>query len=345
MPGFNAVPEQFPLDNFILDNGQSLSAGWLSYLQIGELNSAADNLVLLPTYYGGTHEGILPWIGASSPLDPERYCLVIPNLLGNGVSVSPSNAGSGMAAEAFPMITISDNVRAQKKLLESRFADARPALVMGWSLGGMQALHWGALYPDYPQRLMSICATASCWPHNQVFLHGIKAALTCDPAWQNGTYQSPPQAGLKAFARVYAGWAYSQAFYRRKLYRELGLDSLQAVLDFWEKDHLDQDANNLLCILHSWMQADLGLLPGCHQDARRALQSIKAITLIMPSRSDLYFTAEDACWEAGYIRNAEVRLLDSDWGHIAGAPGRSRQDHQQIMAACASLLRRTAPAS
>ncbi|TVP87490.1 MAG: alpha/beta fold hydrolase [Pseudomonadaceae bacterium] len=339
------LEQRFELRNFTLDSGEQLHDGWLSYLQIGELDANASNLILLPTYYGGTHEGILPWIGAHSPLNPEHYCVVIPNLIGNGVSVSPSNASNPQAGADFPAISLYDNVRAQKRLLESRFCDAAPALVMGWSMGGMQALHWGALYPDRVQRLLSICATARCWPHNQIFLAGVKAALTCDASWQSGHYQSPPTAGLKAFGRVYAGWAYSQAFFRKQLHRDLGLETLQDVLDYWEDDHLQQDANNLLCVLDSWQRADISQLPGFAGDLDKALGTIQAPSIIMPSTTDLYFTAEDAAWETKRMHNAELRPLVSDWGHVAGAPGRSPVDHPQIMAACADLLRRTGPAS
>ncbi|SDU26823.1 alpha/beta fold hydrolase [Halopseudomonas salegens] len=345
MTSNQALKKTFQLHDFPLDSGEKLASGWLSYLQIGELNAAGDNLILLPTYYGGTHEGILPWIGADSPLNPAQYCLVIPNLIGNGVSVSPSNAEHFQAGPHFPAISLYDNVRAQKRLLESCFDDAAPALVMGWSMGGMQALHWGALYPDRVQRLLSICATARCWPHNQIFLAGVKAALTCDAAWQDGGYQSPPDKGLKAFGRVYAGWAYSQAFFRKQLHRELGLETLQDVLDYWEEDHLQQDANNLLCVLESWQQADISQLPAFAGDPEQALASIRAPSIIMPSSTDLYFTAEDAAWEAARMPHAELRVLESDWGHIAGAPGRSPVDHQQIMTACADLLTRRGLAS
>ena len=67
-----------------------------------------------------------------------------------------------------------------------------------------------------------------------------------------------PEAGLKAFARVYAGWAYSQAFFRQGLYRNLGFADIDALLRFWEQDHLAQDANDLLAVMHAWESADPG---------------------------------------------------------------------------------------
>jgi homoserine O-acetyltransferase len=334
------LERQFQLGNTPLQSGEILRDGWLSFVQTGELNAAADNLILIPTYYGGTHMGNMPFIGAEGPLDPERFCIVIPNLIGNGRSISPSNSPNNQAAGHFPRVSLYDNVIAQKRLLEHHFHDASPALVMGWSMGGMQALQWGCLYPEKVKRIMSICATARCWPHNQVFLEGVKAALICDPAWHEGFYHRQPEAGLKAFARVYAGWAYSQAFFRDELYRSLGFDSISALLEYWEEDHLTQDANNLLAVLESWKSADISANDVYAGDLPAALGAITAKTLIMPSTTDFYFTEQDAAWEAAHIPNSQCVPLQSDWGHCAGAPGRNPIDTAHILAACATLLER-----
>jgi len=328
----------FRLGDMPLLSGEILRDAQLTYLQFGKLNDAADNLIILPTYYGGAHHGYLPLIGADSPLNPAHYCILIPNMLGNGYSSSPSNAHPEQSATAFPRISLYDNVRVQKRLIEARFNDARPALVMGWSMGGMQALEWGCLYPDRVRRIMSICATARCWPHNQVFLEGVKAALTCDAAWREGNYTQPPTAGLKAFGRVYAGWAYSQAFFREEHYRKLGFDNIEALLRFWEDDHLSQDANDLLAMLDTWQGGDISRNPLWRGDFEAALAGIQAHTLIMPCTTDLYFTVQDAAWEAARIPNAECRPLLSDWGHCAGAPGRNPEDTHVLLKACAELL-------
>jgi pimeloyl-ACP methyl ester carboxylesterase len=215
---------------------------------------------------------------------------------------------------------------------------ARPVLVMGWSMGGMQALQWGCAFPDRVERVMSICATARCWPHNRVFLEGVKAALRCDPRYANGFYSEPPTAGLRAFARVYAGWAYSQAFFRQELYRNLGFDTIDQLLDYWERDHLAQDANDLLAVLETWRCADISDNDLYRGNLPAALEAIRARTLIMPGSSDLYFTAVDAEWESRYLPLAEFKPLWSDWGHCAGAPGRNPEDTAVILAACEKLL-------
>ncbi|WP_321350295.1 alpha/beta fold hydrolase [Halopseudomonas oceani] len=338
MSTYQAVKKQFSVGDWPLQSGDILRDAHLCYLQVGQLNAHHDNLVILPTYYGGTHAGNLPLIGADGPLDPERYCILIPNLLGNGQSSSPSNAHHSQRGPNFPKVSLYDNVALQHRLVEEHFAGAEVALVAGWSMGGMQALQWGCLYPDQVKRVASICATARCWPHNQVFLEGVKAALTCDAAWEHGRYIKPPVRGLKAFGRVYAGWAYSQAFFRKELYRGLGFDSIEALLQCWEDDHLEQDANNLLSVLHTWRHGDVSANAVWDSDFSAALRGIKAKCLIMPGSTDLYFTAEDASTEAKQIPNARFKPLESDWGHCAGAPGRNPADTATILASLATLM-------
>jgi homoserine O-acetyltransferase len=95
---------------------------------------------------------------------------------------------------------------------------------------------------------------------------------------------------------------------------------------------LQQDANDLLCVLHAWQGAWLG------DELAGALGRIEARTLIMPGSSDLYFTVDDARHEASLIAGAELRVLQSDWGHCAGGPGRDPQAMAQIFAGMAHLL-------
>jgi homoserine O-acetyltransferase len=328
----------FELGDWPLQSGAVLRDARLAYHVQGSLNAARDNLIIVPSYYGGTHEGNLALLAEGSPLDPERYCILMPNLFGNGVSTSPSRAHPSQRGADFPQVTLYDNVLAQRELVRQCFDDAPIALATGWSMGGMQALQWASLFPARVRRLLPFCATARCWPHNFVFLEGVKAALTADSAFAGGRYVAPPAAGLKAFGRVYAGWAYSQAFFRHGLYRQLGLPSVEALLEYWERDHLAQDANDLLAVLHTWQSADISQNPRFAGDLGRALAAIRAATVVMPSMSDLYFTSEDAREEARHIDGARVVPFVSDWGHCAGGPGRNPADMAFLFRQMSSLL-------
>lgn len=323
----------FPLGDFPLQSGEVLHNGRLHYHQLGALNAPKNNLVLLPTYYGGRGAGNRPWVDLpDSPLHGGEYCVVIPCLFGAGESSSPSNTQGAQAGPHFPLLGVADNVCAQRALLKARFADARPRLVMGWSMGGMQALQWARLFPGHAGSWLAVCATAGCYPHNQVFLEGVASALRADAAFADGHYTAPPVRGLSAFATVYAGWAYSQAFYRDGLYRDLGFSSIEDLLEYWVADHLAQDANDLLAQLRTWQSA------GPVTAVARAPGGPAGSTgLLMPCSTDLYFTAEDAARDAGML-GARLDILQSDFGHIAGGPGRLPAETGQVFAAMKTLL-------
>jgi homoserine O-acetyltransferase len=339
MPKEQWIAEQFALGDFILDSGAVLHEARLAYLVRGQLNAAHDNLVVLPTHYGGALASNRAWVEApDSPLANDDYCVVVPALFGNGESTSPSNATTEQQDAAFPSITLADNVRAQQQLIESRFENAAPRLVAGWSMGGMQALQWAAMAPERVGAALAVCATAHCYPHNALFLDGVKAALEADPALERG---ETPARGLRAFARVYAGWAYSQPFFRDGLYRELGFDSVAALLEHWEADHQAQHAFDLLAMLDTWQHGDIAAMPGFDGDTSAALARIQARTVLMPSRTDLYFTTEDAAADAARIPGAQCCVLESDFGHCAGGPGREAASMTAIFDAMHGLLEPT----
>ena len=119
-----------------------------------------------------------------------------------------------------------------------------------------QSYQWAAQYPNMVRAILPFCASSKTSIHNHVFLEGVKAALTADKSWNKGNYKKQPVEGLKAFGRVYAGWAFSQTFFREELFRTLGFETVEDFLQDWEKDHLKWDANNLLvklktCLLYT----------------------------------------------------------------------------------------------
>lgn len=208
----------------------------------------------------------------------------------------------------------------------------------GWSLGAIQAYHWAALHPEMVRALLPFCGSASCWPLNGVFLQGVRAALTADPEFAAGRYLLPPQRGLRAFGRVYAGWAYSASFFRDQLYRNLGHDDVDAFPSAWEDEHVAWDANNLLAMLWTWSRADIGALPGCGGDFRAGLARVQARTIVMPCADDQYFTLAENQIEAAALSRAELRPIQSPYGHCAGAPGRFAEETASIETAMRELL-------
>lgn len=318
----------FDLGDHVLQSRMTLKDCKIAYKTYGTLNETKDNVIVYPTWYSGQHYENEWLIGDGMALDPVKYFIIVPNMIGNGLSSSPSNMPEPYNAVRFPKVTMYDNVRAQHRLVTELFGVETIKLVTGWSMGGGQTYHWGAMYPDMVERIAPFCGSAKCSRHNRVFLEGVKAALTADVAYDNGWYKEKPVVGLRAMGRVYAGWGFSQAFYRQRLDIEgMGYDSLEDFLvGFWENLFLNRDPNNLLTMLSTWQNADIGNNPEFGGDLKKALGAIKAKAYVMPASTDLYFPPEDNEFEVAHMPNAELVMFDTVWGHFAGGPNVSMDD-------------------
>ena len=332
--------ELFELGDVRLQRGATIRNAVLAYKTYGTLNRSKDNVIVYPTWYSGQHYDNEWLIGSGMALDPARYFVIVPNMLGNGLSSSPSNTPPPYDKSRFPNVTAYDNVKLQHRLVTEKFGIKTVKLVTGWSMGALQTFQWGCLFPDMVERILPFCGSAKCSRHNFVFLEGVKAALTADAAWNNGWYEKPPTKGLRAMARVYAGWGFSQAFYREQLdIKSLGYSSLEDFLvAFWEGFFLPKDANNLLTMLWTWQNGDISDNETFQRDLDKALGAIKAKAIVMPGQTDLYFPPEDSEYEVSKMPNAELRPMPSIWGHFAGGPGLNRTDVEFLDKALKELL-------
>jgi len=206
-------------------------------------------------------------------------------------------------------------------------------------MAGCQAYQWAAQFPNMVKSILPFCASAKTSIHNHVFLEGVKAALVSDKNWNNGDYKSPPVAGLKAFGRVYAGWAFSQGFFRNEFFKKLGFKTVEELLQDWENDHVKNwDANNLLTKIKTLQTADISSGPIYNNDFQKALKSIKARTILMPCNQDLYFRTKDNEFEVKYIPNSVLKPIDSPFGHCAANPGNDKNFEQQLDKNISELL-------
>ena len=216
----------YALGQVLLQSGITLRNATLAYQTYGELNDDRSNAIIFPTSYSSLiHEN--EWlIGKGMSLDPSRYFIIVPALVGNSQSSSPSNTPVPSNGPRFPNVTMYDNVACQHRLVTELFGVEHLRLVLGWSMGAGQTYQWGVAYPDMMDALLPFCGSSKTSPHNIVFLEGVKSTLTADAAWNNGWYDEQPKAGLRAVARVYAGWGFSQKFYWQEEWRKLGFSSL-----------------------------------------------------------------------------------------------------------------------
>ena len=331
--------ETFNLGDTKLLSGKILKSAKLTYKTYGNLNKTSDNVIVMPTFYTGTHKRNEGFFGSDRAINPNKYFIISIDMFGNGLSSSPSNSSNLQDGPRFPEITLWDNINCQHKLLTRKLKIKKIALVTGWSMAGCQAYQWAAQFPDMVRSILPFCASAKTSIHNNVFLEGVKAALIADKNWNNGDYKSPPIAGLKAFARVYAGWAFSQDFYREELFKKLGFKTAEELLKDWEDEHVNNwDANNLLTKLKTWQASDISVGLTYNGDFKKALKSIKAHTILMPCNQDLYFRTKDNEIEVKYIKNASLRAVDSSFGHCAANPGNDKSFELQLDKNISELL-------
>ena len=322
----------FALGDLPLKRGGVLPDARLVWRAHGTLSPARDNVVLYPTSYGAQHPDLEWLIGPEGVLDPTRWFIVIPNMFGNGLSSSPSNTAPWPA-----VVTAHDNVEAQKRLLAEVFGVQRLHAVYGWSMGAQQAYHWAATYPDAVERAVINCGSARTATHNRVFLAGMMAVLEAAPEY-DGTalFSAQPRAALRAFGRLYAGWALSQDFYRAGLH----LSALKApdletfYRTDWEDRFARRAAADLLAMLRTWDAGDIAE----GGDLAAALGRITARVLLMPSEIDLYFRVADNAAELPHLKHGRLAPIPSIWGHRAGNPVANPEDAAFIRHEVRALL-------
>lgn len=237
-------------------------------------------------------------------------------------------------------------MRAQHQLVTQHLEITHARAVLGWSMGAGQTYQWLTQYPEFMDLGVPFCGSAKTSLHNQVFLEGVKSALFAAKGTSSAGVAKPDmntaeaqgarlksytgfsseqkENGLKALGRVYAGWGFSQAFYREKLYMTaptLGFKDLDDFLvNFWEKWALSKDPENMLTMAHTWQAGDCSQQEPYNGNFDKAMQGIKAKTLVLPAKTDLYFPPEDSEIEVQAMRPSvgTLKVFPSIWGHWAG---------------------------
>jgi homoserine O-acetyltransferase len=222
-----------------LDCGIDLAPFTIAYQTYGTLNRDRTNAILICHALTGDQFAADPhpitgkpgwWstlVGRGGVLDIERYFLICANVLGGCMGTTGPQETNPLSGEpwalSFPVITIRDMVRAQKRLLEHLGIDSL-FCVIGGSMGGMQVLQWAASYPENVFAAVPIAAAARHSAQNIAFHEVGRQAIMADPDWCGGRYLSHgrrPSRGL-AVARMAAHITYlSEAALHRKFGRNL----------------------------------------------------------------------------------------------------------------------------
>jgi len=275
-------------------------------------NSSSKKTVLIPTCYGGLINNTLNYTSGAF----KDYHVVVTAMLGNGESSSPSNT------PGFPKsLDYRDCVTSQYMLLTDHLGVKELDAVTGFSMGGQQAYYWGVQYPKFVKVVIPIASSARTSYHNWAFLEGPKAALLNSVDYADGEYKAKgihPKRGLAAFGRAYCAWALSAAWFREKKFEEMGFKSMEEfMLQRWEKGFQGWDPEDVLILARMWQAGDVGALRD-DGSFEKALESIEARTLVMPTRTDQYFRFEDSENEVKYLKHGTLAIVETIWGHMGG---------------------------
>ncbi len=346
------VPKVVELNGFMLESGYTFPFVDVAYETYGKLNAERSNTILVcHALTGNSHasdfnnhaQGLLSrhngwWdslIGPGKGLDTNKYFIVCSNILGScygttGPSSINPQSGKGYAA-SFPEITVRDMVSLQKRLLDHLDISVLK-LVIGGSLGGMQALEWGLLFPEKVERLLTIATSAqhSAWAIG--LNQAARLAIKNDPAWAGGNYKSQPAKGF-GLARIIAMLSYRsfqsyQQAHGRNVYQsgsgENGLAlfkespptfEMERYLHYQaEKITQRFDANSYITISNAMDNHNVARNRG---KLNEVLSKYKAKTICMGINSDLLYPAQEQKELAALIPNAQYHEIKSHHGHDA----------------------------
>lgn len=354
--GLVAAHDYVSEEPFACEHGQELPGYTLRYETYGRLNAAGDNAVLVCHALSGDHHcaGIHSlndrkpgwWnnlIGPGKALDTNHYQVLCANVLGGcqgstGPMSTDPRTGRPYGT-TFPLVTIRDMVRSQKRWLEA-LGVRRLHAAIGGSMGGMQVLQWGLEYPGFVRKLIAMATTARESAQAIAFNEVGRQAILQDPDWAGGTYPSGggPRVGL-AIARMMAHITYlsdasmARKFGRRQVAARLGAAAaalaeppanafdvqfeVESYLRYQGQSFINRfDANSYLYITRALDQFDLA---AAHDSLETALGPVDAQTLVVGFTSDWLFPPDQnraiatALLRAG--KRASYAELHTDLGH------------------------------
>ncbi len=331
---------------FHFDSGASIGPIDVAFETYGELNSERTNCILVcHALTGSAHAGffnseddkIPGWwdgiIGPGKALDTAKYFVVCSNILsGCYGTTGPATMNPVTMREygtSFPVTTIRDMVRVQKRLLDWLGVE-RLQLVIGGSMGGMQVLEWAVMYPDFVERAVPVATGASHTAWGIGLNEVARQAVFNDPAYMNGNYYASgqPSRGL-ALARMIAMISYrspesfTMRFQRERMRDGGGIGYFDLKNIFQVESYLHYqgvklverfDANTYVYITRAMDLHDVARGRGKLGDV---MSSIRAKTLCVGISSDVLYPAVEQRGLAELIPGASYAEIQSIHGHDA----------------------------
>jgi len=314
---------------YTTESGGILSSLRIAYRTWGKLNAKKNNVILVCQALTGSADADAWWEGMFSvggAFDETLDFIICTNVLGScygttgPASINPVT-GRHYGPD-FPLITIRDMVHVQRLLLAGLGLD-HLKLVVGASLGGMQVLEWGVLYPDVAQALMPMGASGrhSAWCIGQS--EAQRQAIFADQHWNDGWYDAalPPTKGLAA-ARMMAMCTYRsfenfQSRFGRSVQdgKTQKTFKVESYLHHQGRKLVERfDANSYITLTKAMDMHDLSRGRGEYEEV---LRSMELPIEILSINSDILYPKEEQEELARLMPNSRILYLDEPYGHDA----------------------------
>jgi homoserine O-acetyltransferase/O-succinyltransferase len=295
------------LGDFKLVSGEVLRDCRIGYRTFGKINADRSNIVVFPTWAGGTTEQLKDNVGAGKLVNDADYYVVLIDALANGVSSSPSNS-KAQPHMKFPKITVRDMVNTQHELLTKKLGIQHVKAVLGISMGGMQTFQWMVSYPDFMDKAIPMVGSPHVAPYDVVFWRLNIDALEDSAGWNHGDYTVNP-AGLVHF-EIGELILQTPAEYNRTHTREQALEALKKA----ETVPDAEDANNTIRQSEAMIALDVSDVFGGSME--KAAAAVKAKVFVAVSKQDHTVTPQPAR-DFAKLLHAPLMELESDCGHLA----------------------------
>lgn len=302
------------IGNLPLEMGGQIKECKLSYALHGDISDLTKPLVIFLCAIGSIHHRLDFLINQSKALDLTNVRILAIDALGNGFSSSPSNSSEQPFFE-FPKFTIKDMVNSQKRLLD-QLGIKEVHMIVGASMGGMQALQWAVSYPDFMRHIAALTPMSKTTAWASSMTRAARESLV-PHIKPNGSYD--PEATWKAWLPIMQMLAMRTP---NQCDQQFPSPTSMATwyeqrLAWWKSMNfhpLDWIYQSIAYDLH-----DISITHSFNGSLEQALASIKAKCLIAVPELDLFNPIEQAIKTAKLIPNSTLVELKTNWGHMAAS--------------------------